>query len=159
VLPPTIEEFPPGEIPGPDDNFTALADASGRGSGGGRRADAPSATCQIRPVREALAHNSELLKAYDLDLGRLLAENQDSTLNFGSEFRPVEEMRKILGNTQTSSSSSGVLEGWITCSPSFPRDNDEVEAMIKGKPQVSPRGRRGSRAASEDVLHGFSLPV
>jgi hypothetical protein len=49
------------------------------GSGGGRRADAPSATCRIRPVSEALTTISD--SEGMMDLGRLPGREQDSTLN------------------------------------------------------------------------------
>ena len=33
----------------------------------------------------------------DLDLEKFLAKHQQTTLNFGSEFRPVGDLEKILG--------------------------------------------------------------
>jgi hypothetical protein len=59
-------------------------------------------TPQAPPIRfdlsdESVKFNSELIMKGDLDLEKFLAKHQKTTLNFGSEFRPVGDLEKILG--------------------------------------------------------------
>ncbi|OEU16750.1 hypothetical protein FRACYDRAFT_239343 [Fragilariopsis cylindrus CCMP1102] len=42
-------------------------------------------------------HNAALFKQYDYDLSKLLPDFQDTTVAFGSEYRPIEDLRIILG--------------------------------------------------------------
>ena len=42
-------------------------------------------------------HNAALFKQYDYDLSKLLPDFQDTTVAFGSEYRPTEDLRIILG--------------------------------------------------------------
>jgi hypothetical protein len=59
---------------------------------------------------ESVAHNSDLLRNSGLDMESLLmVANQYSTLNFGSEFRPIDELEKILGKHPNFEFFSGVL--------------------------------------------------
>ena len=95
---PNIEAFFPFVCPGPDDSATppgwlmkAIAEV----------AATTVLTPRAPPIRFDLSdasvrHNSQLLKECDLDLGKFLAAHQDTTLRFGSEFRPIEELKKIL---------------------------------------------------------------
>jgi hypothetical protein len=57
----------------------------------------PRSTPSAPPFRFGLTtadleHNSKLLASVDFDLSRLLPQYQHTTLGYGSEFRPVEEL-------------------------------------------------------------------
>ena len=47
--------------------------------------------------KDSLNRNSELLASFSSDLGRLIETHRHTTLNYGSEFRPLNDMRNILG--------------------------------------------------------------
>ena len=51
----------------------------------------------FRTDAAALEHNAALLKKYDYDLSKLLPDFQDTTVAYGSEFRPIEDPRIIFG--------------------------------------------------------------
>jgi hypothetical protein len=44
-----------------------------------------------------LLFNSKLLEHYDYDFERFLSSQSGSTLDFGSEFRPLAQLEKVLG--------------------------------------------------------------
>jgi hypothetical protein len=46
---------------------------------------------------ESIQHNSELFKSNNLDMHTLLSLHQDTTLGFGSEYLPLDQMEKVLG--------------------------------------------------------------
>jgi hypothetical protein len=46
---------------------------------------------------EAAENNNKLLQLYNFNLTALLDDFQEITLGYGSEFRPVEQLRTILG--------------------------------------------------------------
>jgi hypothetical protein len=112
-LPPSVPEFRPNSIPGPDDSFTpgpALLKA--KQTVFEAHVDAPfKPPVWFDVTNEAVQHNSGLFKDCNFDLARFLHENQNSTLAFGSEFRPVAQLETILGQPQTSISSN---EFWPT---------------------------------------------
>ena len=44
---------------------------------------------------ESLEHNGRLLDTFNFDLTELLDHFADTTLGYGSEFRPVDQLEKI----------------------------------------------------------------
>lgn len=46
---------------------------------------------------QAAQHNESVLGRVDFDIGRLIRDNESSTLGFGSEFRQVSELEPLLG--------------------------------------------------------------
>ena len=166
-LPATIEEFSLSVIPGPDDSFIpppwlmqAIEEVAVS------TVPAPLAP----PVRfdlseESVKFNSDLLTESGLDLEEFLAQHQDTTLNFGSEFRPLGELKRILGQHPNFEFFSGVLENGMdyrfTESLSETQRRAEVAAMIeRGNHQsVQEDSDEVAKLLAKDVLRGFSLPV
>jgi hypothetical protein len=61
---------------------------------------------------EAVPFNTQLLKDNNgLSLERLLLEQQDTILGFGSEFRRLDQLEKILGQHPNLGFFSEVLDG------------------------------------------------
>ena len=166
-LPQSIDEFLPDVLPGPDDGFVPpawLMQAIEEVAASETRPPAPP------PIRfdlseESVSFNSSLLAESDLDLEKFLAQHQETTLNFGSEFRPIDDLRKILGQHPNFEFFSGVLEKGMdyrfTESLSEEQRRAEVEAMIeRGNHQsVQEDSDEVAKLLAKDVLHGFSLPV
>jgi hypothetical protein len=166
-LPTNIDDFLPSAIPGPDDSFTPpawLMEAI---------EEVMNSTAPIPkapPVKfdlseESIQHNTELLKGCELDMQELLVKHQDTTLGFGSEFRPIEQMEKILGRHPNFSFFSEVLTNGMdyhfTEELSEEQRKAEVRAMItRGNHQsVKEDWQEVAKLLEKDVLHGFSLPV
>ena len=47
---------------------------------------------------DAARHNESLLNKYGYDLSRAIAAQKNSTMSFGSEFKPIETLRNIYKN-------------------------------------------------------------
>ena len=45
----------------------------------------------------SVTHNTELLRAKDYDLTKIIDDNQHTTLCYGSEFRSIEDLESIYG--------------------------------------------------------------
>jgi hypothetical protein len=98
-LPKNLECLFKEQLQGPDDYFVppdwlleAILEV----------ADSPALPPKKPPVRfatdvESLAFNEQLLAQYDYDLGALLDAHQDTTLGYGSEFRPIDQLAKLFG--------------------------------------------------------------
>ena len=163
----SIHDFLPEVLVGPDDfavppkSFIEAVEEV---------ANSPVPTPKKSPVefstaKEALLKNSELLEAYDYDLERLLAAFPSTTLDPGSEFRPLEQLEKVLGSHPKFDSFRPILiEGMRY---EFRRELSEEE-RIKELGAMLERGNHKSakddtaeveRLLGKDVEHGFSLPV
>ena len=166
-LPFDITEFLPNTIPGPDDAFTppdwlmdaieAVANAA---------APAPTASpVKFSLSEEAIQFNTALLKDNELSLDRLLLEHQHTTLGFGSEFRPLEQLETILGQHPNFSFFSDVLSHGMsyhfTEELSEADRQAEVTAMLErgNHKSVEADSDEVGKLLAKDVLHGFSLPV
>jgi hypothetical protein len=89
----------PEPILGPDDAFDPgerileqLAEVASASTETPKQAPIKFATSP-----EALQANDQLLRKHDYDVGKLLNAFQDTTLGYGSEFRPVRQLEKVLG--------------------------------------------------------------
>jgi hypothetical protein len=166
-LPSTIDEFLPSKIPGPDDAFIPpewLMEAIEEVA----KAEAPAP--KAPPVKfdlseEAVRFNTELLKDNGLSLERLLKEQQDTTLGFGSEFRPLDQLEKILGQHPNFGFFSEVLADGMDYrfTEELPEEErrEEVKAMLErgNHKSVQEDQEEVAKLLAKDVLHGFSLPV
>jgi hypothetical protein len=114
---------------------------------------------------QASAHNAEVLRAVDFDLGRLILEHGSSTLGFGSEFRKVSELRPLIGRHP----HFPRLEKLLTEGMQYVFDrelsegerDDEVTAMLargNHKSAKTEQSRVGELLA-KDVTHGFTIPL
>jgi hypothetical protein len=116
-LPESIDEFLPSVVPGPDDSFVPpawLMQATEE------VAESVAPTPLTPPIRfdlskDSVRFSSELLRESDLDLEKFLAQHQDTTLKFGSDFRPIGDLEKILGLHPNFGFFSGVLAGGMDC--------------------------------------------
>ena len=163
----SIDDFLPEVLVGPDDFavppksfIDAVAEV----------ASSPVPTPNKPPVEfstsaEAVLRNSELLAAYDYDLERLLTAFPSTTLDPGSEFRPIDQLEKVLGSHPKFDSFRPVLTEGMRYE--FLRELSEEE-RLKELGAMLARGNHKSakdesdeveRLLAKDVKHGFSLPV
>jgi hypothetical protein len=167
-LPFDIDEFLPNAIPGPDDSFTPpdwLMEAIEAVA----KTKAPAAP-KAPPVKfslseEAIQFNTDLLKDNELSLDRLLLEHQHTTLGFGSEFQPLEQLETILGQHPNFDFFSDVSSNGMACHFTEELSEDdrqaEVAAMLERGNHKSAEADSNEvgKSLAKDVLHGFSLPV
>jgi hypothetical protein len=166
-LPATINEFLPNVVTGPDDSFVPPAWLMQAIE---QVAASEVPTPLAPPIKfdlsdESVKFNSELLQNSDLDLEQFLMKHQDTTLNFGSEFRPIEDLEKILGRHPNFGFFSEVLANGMdyrfTEQLSEEQRKAEVTAMMeRGNHQsVQEDSDEVAKLLAKDVLQGFSLPV
>ena len=83
---------------------------------------------------DSVQHNTDLLKGHDLDMENLLSSYQVTTLGFGSEFRPVDQLQTMLGQHPNFDCFSDVIsdgmEHHFTENISEDKRTAELEAMI-----------------------------
>jgi hypothetical protein len=94
-----VNEILPKPIVGPDDSFDPGEEFLARLT--------RVASTEVRPPRpapiafattqEAIDANDELLRKYDFDLEKLFRAYTETTLGFGSEFRPLAQLEQVLG--------------------------------------------------------------
>jgi hypothetical protein len=98
-LPNDVNAFLPGTLMGPDDSFQApnwlLAALAEVASTPAPTPSRPPAKFDTSP--ESLEHNSAMIASYDYDFERFLGAHQETTLGFGSEFRPLQQLERVLG--------------------------------------------------------------
>ena len=154
-------------VPGPEDSFVppawliqAIEEV----------AKSKVETLMAPPVRfdlsnESVKFNSDLLKESDLDLKKFLAKNQQTTLNFGLEFRPIGNLETILGGHPNFGFFPDVLANRMDhrFMKELPEDQwlAEVVAMMKrGKYQsVQEDSEAVAELLAKDIRQGFSLLV
>jgi hypothetical protein len=98
-LPSSAVMFLPMPVPGPDDHFTKNPKFLDR-----LRAvtSAPAPAPVSPPVKfdisiKAMEHNSRLLKEADYNLEKLFLASPGTTLDYGSEFCPINQLRQVMG--------------------------------------------------------------
>jgi hypothetical protein len=166
-LPDSVDGFLPGPLMGPDDTFEApewlyhaILEV----------ANEPVPVPQKPPVRfdtsdESIQHNSELLRQFDYDLNKLLEAHGHTTLNYGAEFRPVQQLEKVLGPHPNFAFFRTVLRDGMNYFFKSELTEEQRKAELHANVE---RGNHKSADASadkvrqlldKDVRHGFSLPV
>jgi hypothetical protein len=166
-LPESIDDFLPSVVPGPVDSFDPPAWLM-------QAIEDVAATAAVTPLappmrfdlsEDSVKFNSELLKESNLDVEEFLTKHQDTTLNFGSEFRPIDDLGRILGGHPNFAFFSNVLENGMdhcfTEELSEGQRQAEVTAMMKrGNHQsVQEDSEVVAKLLAKDVLHGFSIPL
>jgi hypothetical protein len=98
-LPSSLESFLMAPVVGPDDYFNpapSFMDAIRE------VAKTPAPVPKAPPIHfstnpEALKHNAQLLQSHQYSMESLISRNNETTLAYGSEFRPIHQLESILG--------------------------------------------------------------
>jgi hypothetical protein len=114
---------------------------------------------------KSLRHNDEILGRFDFDLSELLDHLADTTLGYGSEFRPISQLQKIFGQHANFPFFRSVLQKGM--SYMFSSDISEevrrtelVGQMERGNHKSATSNPGITKKALEtDVRHGFALPL
>ncbi|KAI2513078.1 hypothetical protein MHU86_1370 [Fragilaria crotonensis] len=166
-LPNEASAFLPEPLRGPDDTFTpppwflaAVRTISAT----------PVATPSRSPflfevTTEAAAHNGALLAEAGFDLGRFLSNYQDTTLGYGCEFRPPNQLEPLLRHHPHFQKLSELLTNGMSYHFNTVLTPEEEKAELDA---ILARGNHKSATAdlkqvslllAKDVTHGFSVPI
>jgi hypothetical protein len=116
---------------------------------------------------EALAHNSEYLEDRGWSLPELFRRNQGSTIDHGSEFRPISQLRRVVGLHDPNFRD---LKEMFTKGFHYTlkrRELTEAKRVAEVEAQLE-RGNHKSATKNEeevqsllagDVKHSFVLPI
>jgi hypothetical protein len=109
--------------------------------------------------------NDVLIREHDYDLERLINSFQTTTLSFGSEFRPVNRLTKVLGGHPKFGALLSFVEQGMSYKFKRQISEDErikkLEGMIaRGNHKLAEAGADKARELlAKDVLHGFLIPI
>jgi hypothetical protein len=158
--------FPPPRK-GPDDRYTppgwfltALTKL------GNTREHPPNKSpIQFASTEEAARANAETLKSVNYDLAKLIGKFPNTTLGYGSEFRPTGQLRLLLGKHPNFNALADVIDNGMsyvftrTLSPSEQRH--EMLAILDRGNHKSAQDlpEHVSRLLDKDVVHGFAIPL
>jgi hypothetical protein len=162
-----INDILPVPIVGPDDAFdpgeeflTRLTEVASSATEPPKRVPVAFDTSPA-----ALKANDKLLQEHDFDLENLMKAFQDTTLGYGSEFRPLGQLRKVLGGHPEYPVLADLIQNGMDYRFKRELTEDERKRELRGMLQ---RGNhksteKGSNTAeallAKDVSHGFSIPV
>ena len=114
---------------------------------------------------EAARYNAELFRRAGGDLGKLIALHENSTIGFGSEFRPVRQLETLLKshphferleNLLTSGMDYALLSELDTET----RAEELRTLLVRGNHKsAKDTPDQVSRLLDKDVTHGFAVPV
>jgi hypothetical protein len=112
----------------------------------------------------AARHNDALLQANNYDLAEALEWNHKSPLAFGSEFRAVEDLAKVVGSHPLWPRLKEILSNgsnWPAEERSLEdRQKDLQEALEFGNHKGAlKQEQRLFDLLREDVIHGYALPI
>ena len=168
-LPNDVLQILPNQLVGPDDFFTP-----GREFLDNIRTimNRPPPTPSAPPFRfgtsiSDLEHNARIVAAAKFDLQNLLPVHQQTTLGFGTEFRPQADLELLLGKHPHFPFVSKVLSGGMDYHYHDGADLTETDRLAEMAGQLH-RGNHKSvekdidtvrELLSKDVTHGFTLPL
>jgi hypothetical protein len=113
----------------------------------------------------AIAKNDQLLSDHGFDLDNLLSDSQDTTLGYGSKFRPIDQLQTVLGGHPKFQVLKGLVEHGMDYR--FKKDISEEERLRELRGMIDRGNHKSADEESEkavellskDVAHGFSIPV
>ena len=114
---------------------------------------------------EAAERNEVVLRSVGYDLEKLISENLGTTLGYGSEFRPITQLKPLIGGHPHFAELSRVLK--FGMSYVFSKELDaltklsELQVLLKRGNHKSAQEfpDRVSALLTKDVTHGFAIPI
>jgi hypothetical protein len=115
--------------------------------------------------KDSVQFNSKLLRDNNFDVSKLLANEKGSTLDFGSEFRPMDQLEQVLGGHPNFADLREVVQNGMSyhlkAELSEADRLQELSAILeRGNHQSATNNvEKATALINKDVLHGFSIPV
>jgi hypothetical protein len=114
---------------------------------------------------QSARHNTSILEDYGFDLDRLFAAHSDSTVGYGSEFRPIDQLDRVLGgHPNYPQFRPNVTSGMSFLGKCLPSEEERVRdlelAIAWGNHKSALDHEDEVRLLlAKDVKHGFAVPV
>lgn len=114
---------------------------------------------------QAAEENAKILCWHGYDLGRLIDSELTLTLGYGSEFRPLSQLEKVVGGHPNFQALSEFLTSGMPYHFSEEISEEEREAKLLGildrgsHKSATKDSAKVSELLGKDVHYGFSLPV
>ena len=114
---------------------------------------------------EAAHHNASLLRSFDYDFPDFLQSQAGSSLDFGAEFRPVEQLRPLLGqhpgfNELAEIIASGMPYRYSTNITESERQAEVLAMLARGNHKSAQEEPEiAGQLLAKDVAHGFSMVI
>ena len=166
-LPSSVSLFLPAPVSGPDDGFKTppnfLQNLRDVFDTPAPTPEAPPDQFETSPV--ALEHNATLLAESGFNMKALLAKYSHTTLGYGSEFRPLPQLKKVLGTHPHFAELTVIIRDGMDYrfreELSEPERQEEVQAMTKRGNHKSAEEEKTvvNGLLQKDVTHGFSMPL
>jgi hypothetical protein len=132
-------------------------------------ANTPAPPLKAPPVKfavddESLEHNGRLLDRFNFDLSELLDHFADTTLGYGSEFRPVDQLEKIFAGHPNFAFFQSILQQGMNYffhqEITEEQRVAELEANLKrgNHKSATTEPQQTAEALHKDVKFGFALP-
>jgi hypothetical protein len=113
---------------------------------------------------ESLRHNTQLLASLNFDFEEFMAQNQNTTIGYNSEFRPVAQTEKVFGKHPhfefVRSIAEGGMDYRVSETLTETERQSELDVVLKRGNHKSAEAELPTavRLLGKDVRHGFSLP-
>ena len=125
----------------------------------------PAGPFRYSPDDESVKHNSKVLESFDFDLEKLLQNFQHTSLYYGNEFRPIEDLESIYGNHDLFPFFKKVHQNGMEYK--YTRELTPDEKMAELEAQLQKGNHKGAVTQEEelkkklhrDIQYGFSVPV
>jgi hypothetical protein len=168
-LPSNVRDILPNPLVGPDDFFDPGSEFVSKIL---TLMQSQPPTPSIPPFRfgttpPELAHNARVIEAAGFDFDQLLPLHQGSTLGFGSEFRPVEDLKPLLAKHPLFTFVAKILSEGMDYEYHVGKQLTESERLVEMSGQLQ-RGNHKSvgdeiekvrTLLTKDVTHGFTVPL
>jgi hypothetical protein len=161
------QDILPEQIVGPDDIFRPGREFLERLTDVASTEVEPTLPAPFRfaTTPEALQANGNLIQDYGYDLERLFKDYQETALGYGSEFRPLDQLEKVLVRQP----EFGVLSDLISNGTDYKFTKEvteeervrELRGMLeRGNHKLTEKDSdKAAMLLAKDVAHGFSIPV
>ena len=120
---------------------------------------------EFQPTEAAARANAETLAKAGYDLGKIIKEHSSSTLGYGSEFRPICQLKSVIGLHPNFMALADMIENGMSYifhrAISEDEQQAETTAMIARGDHKSAQTETDvvAKLLSKDVIHGFSIPL
>jgi len=166
-LPTDIREIFPFGLEGPEDNWTPSPEWTQRVALVGRTpCPIPASPLfSFSTEEESVRHNTEFLEIRGWDLASALHEHKGTTVDHGSEFRPVDQLLSIVGGHPNFTFLKGIFEDGfhyhLTHKLSEAERTEEYDAQYdRGNHQSAILDiEQVVKLLGTDVRQGFALPI
>jgi hypothetical protein len=114
---------------------------------------------------KAAEQNGKLLEAYDFDLEKLINHQSDTTLGYGSEFRPTSQLETLLGRHPHFQDLKKIIDKGMPYIyneeiTETARQNELTAILARGNHKsAKDESKRVQELVNKEVTHGFAMPI